>query len=51
MRLNLTATINIFVTTRVSPSILSRYAATPQGETIELCHTGYGLTTFGASVL
>jgi hypothetical protein len=27
--------------------ILSRYAATPQGETIELYHTGYGLTTSG----
>jgi len=27
--------------------ILSRYAATPQGETVELYHTGYGLTTSG----
>ena len=27
--------------------ILSHNAATPQGETIELYHTGYGLTTSG----
>jgi hypothetical protein len=26
------------------PLILSYYAATPQGKTVELCHTGYGST-------